>query len=91
MRTIVLVLAAMACGGGGLTAAQLEAAKETVHAMQPIEEAKASLTATLGEPTRSDEAGLHWFANEGGTCKELLVGVMGTSVGAVEVRDGACP
>ena len=81
------------CSGGpsGLTVEQLEAAKELAHPMQPLDDARPKLVEALGEPMKLDDAGMHWYAPSGDGCKDLAVGMMGTSVGSVEIKDGPCP
>ena len=96
MRTLItaaaLTLALAACtgGGGGLTVEQLNAAKDSVHSMQPKADAMKALE-SLGAPAKSDENGMSWFAKDGDGCKELHVQMIGDMVGSTEIKKSACP
>jgi hypothetical protein len=85
------LLAACSTGGAALTPDKLEAAQGKVHAMQPRDQALSALTPLLGEPTRTDEGSVSWFAPDGDGCRELRVGLMGDMVGNVELKKSACP
>lgn len=89
--TAAPLLAACSTGGGALTPEKLQAAQDKVHAMQPREQAIATLKPLLGDPTRTDEAGMSWFAPDGDGCRELRVGLMGEMVGNVELKKSPCP
>jgi len=95
MRTLsILVLTGTmyGCGGGGgLTPEQLEEGKSLVHALQPLDDAKAKLNEKLGPPTSTDDSSMSWFAKAGDGCKQLTLNFSGEMVGSATIADAPCP
>ncbi|MCO4744534.1 MAG: hypothetical protein KC912_07095 [Proteobacteria bacterium] len=90
MYTLLLSLL-LACGSGGRTVAELEAAKGEVKPFQKWDEAQGKLTAALGEPDVTTDLAWTWIAKDGETCKGLTVTHMGGTVGTATLAKQKCP
>lgn len=93
---ISLFSALVACGGAGSqasgpSAADLDAAVDLVHPMQPWGDAEKALKDKLGEPATNDAAAATWVVHTETACKTLTVAKMGDSAGGASVADGPCP
>lgn len=87
MRALIwCVVMTVGCSGGGLTEADLDAAKALVHPLQPKEAARTALVEKLGEPKSESDTSSSWETGTG-ACKRLTVGWMGTVAGDASVSD----